>query len=90
LVPDISIKETLAEYGIREGMIYTFHDNIFAPREYTTTSTVVSFLNKISPLDHRNAKGTAPYDDTDKLMQTSFGRDIYGPEGEVRIIITKI
>ena len=37
----------------------------------------------------RHAKGMSEIDDTQKLLTTAFGPQIYGLDGEVRLVVTK-
>lgn len=82
------VKETLMRLRIREGLIYTLLDNCMAPiRTYHSVDEVRSALGghlKITP-----HKGSSPIDDTAMLLDTKFGRDLLGPEGEVRVNIFK-
>lgn len=82
-------KSILGTFGLREGLIYTFLDNVFAPRRYFYTSDVVALLQEVGDFTVTNLKGSSEIDDTEILLSTQFGQVIYGPQGEVRIRIDK-
>jgi hypothetical protein len=46
-------------------------------------------LRQHAALDYVNAKGRNAFDDTQKLLGTRWGRDIFGPDGEIRIAVSK-
>lgn len=84
------IKKILLQFQIREGLIYTFLDNVMAPiRNYYYTSNVVDMLKEIGLFSYSNLKGSSEIDDTAMVMKTRYGKEIYGNEGEVRIRIDK-
>ncbi|MGE4157474.1 MAG: class I SAM-dependent methyltransferase [Planctomycetota bacterium] len=85
----VVVKETLTRLRIREGLIYTLLDNCMAPiRTYHSVEEVRSALGN-GPLKIVLHKGSSPIDDTQMLLDTRYGRDLLGPEGEVRINILK-
>lgn len=86
----LKIKEILIDLNVREGFIYTFLDNVLAPRTYHYSTDVINLLKKKYKISYNNAKGSSPIDDTEKCLTSKYGADIYGPEGEVRLIIQKI
>jgi ubiquinone/menaquinone biosynthesis C-methylase UbiE len=79
----------LRELQVREGLIYTFLDNLRAPRVYYLVDEVLALLRKHGEFEVRNARGSAAVDDTEKLLASRWGRTVLGPQGEVRIIVTK-
>lgn len=83
------IRTILQNYGIRQGLIYTFLDNFLAPRTYFYLQDVLNHFGNIGRFTWKHAKGMSEIDDTETLLQTKYGPKIYGPDGEVRIIITK-
>ena len=84
------IRNYLTDIGVREGMIYTFIDNLTAPRVYYSRSKLFKDINSDSNnYQWRLAKGKSFIDDTEMLLSSKYGPLIYGPEGEIRIVITK-
>jgi ubiquinone/menaquinone biosynthesis C-methylase UbiE len=84
-----TIREILARMNIRQGLIYTFLDNLLAPRVYYRLEQTLDLLRPHAPFDYAHAKGTSPIDDTAQLLATRWGQEILGPDGEVRIAVTK-
>jgi len=84
------VKGVLMGLGLREGLVYTYLDNVLAPRTYHYNSDIIKTLEKESKITWRNAKGPSPIDDTEKCLATGYGKEILGAEGEVRLIITKL
>jgi len=92
LVEDLqprTIRETLARMEIRQGLIYTYLDNLLAPRIYYRLEQVLDLLRPHATFDYVHARGMSPVDDTAQLLATKWGREIVGPDGEVRIAVTK-
>ena len=92
LVSDLAprtIREILTRFGVRKGLIYTFLDNLMAPRVYYRLADVIELLRPLGEFDYVMARGSSPIDDTGKLLATHWGRDIFGPDGEIRLVITK-
>jgi ubiquinone/menaquinone biosynthesis C-methylase UbiE len=79
----------LRELRVREGLIYTFLDNLRAPRVYFLQDDVLALLRSHGDFEHRYARGMSVIDDTEMLLATKWGATILGPQGEVRIIVTK-
>jgi ubiquinone/menaquinone biosynthesis C-methylase UbiE len=79
----------LRELRVREGLIYTFLDNLRAPRVYFRLDQVLTILRRHGEFEHRHARGMSVIDDTQLLLATQWGAKILGPQGEVRIIVTK-
>jgi ubiquinone/menaquinone biosynthesis C-methylase UbiE len=84
------VKRTLQRMGLREGLVYTFLDNVLAPRTYHYETDIVRALRENDPdLIYRRASGSSVVDDVDLSLKTRFGKEIIGPQGEVRLIVTK-
>jgi ubiquinone/menaquinone biosynthesis C-methylase UbiE len=79
----------LRELRVREGLIYTFLDNLRAPRVYFLLDDALAVLRRHGEFEYRLAQGMSVIDDTQKLLATRWGATILGPQGEVRIIVTK-
>ena len=79
----------LRELRVREGLIYTFLDNLRAPRVYFLLDQVLTILRRHGEFEHRYAQGMSVIDDTQKLLATKWGATVLGPQGEVRIVVTK-
>lgn len=92
LVSDIEIAQivrVMKEFHLREGFIYTFLDNVFAARTYYLESDIIERLSKISPLQFDHQGGPAIFDNPGKYIKENYGKDIMGPQGEVRVVIHK-
>jgi ubiquinone/menaquinone biosynthesis C-methylase UbiE len=84
------IKAVLIKFSIREGLIYTYLDNICAPiRKYYSVSNVIKLLKEEGDLTCSYLKGTCQGDDPELQGKTKYFKEIYGPEGEVRVLIRK-
>jgi SAM-dependent methyltransferase len=79
----------LRELRVREGLIYTFLDNLRAPRVYFLLDEVLTILRRHGDFEHCYAQGMSVIDDTRKLLATKWGATVLGPQGEVRIVVTK-
>ncbi len=88
-VPPAEIRGALHALGVREGLIYTFLDNFLAPRVYYALDDVLDLLGGDGAFAWKHAKGMSEIDDTQILLSKKFGSQIYGPQGEVRIAVTK-
>jgi len=88
-IPPGDIRRILAAFGLREGLIYTYLDNFLAPRVYYLQSEFLDLLAKQGRFTWRYANGRSEIDDTEKLLKTAYGPMIYGPEGEIRLIVEK-
>jgi ubiquinone/menaquinone biosynthesis C-methylase UbiE len=84
-----TIREILSKMSIRQGLIYTFLDNLLAPRVYYGLEQVLDLLRPHATFDYMHAGGMSPIDDTGKLMATRWGKEIFGPDGEIRIAVKK-
>jgi len=89
-IPPREIRKTLAALGLREGLIYTYIDNYTAPRVYYTRDQFLRLLEEEGEFTWRHAKGMSEIDDTEILLNTAYGAEIYGPQGEVRLVVTKL
>ncbi len=84
------VKLALQRSNLREGLIYTYLDNILAPRTYYLESEILELLRSIDPgLNWRRARGSTVADDVNMSLASRFGKQIAGPQGEVRLVITK-
>ena len=88
IAPHVAL-DILNSLRIRQGLIYAYLDNFLAPRKYYGLEQVLELLRPHADFTWTNAKGGSPIDDTSRLLATRWGREIYGPDGEVRIVITK-
>jgi ubiquinone/menaquinone biosynthesis C-methylase UbiE len=84
-----TIREILSNMSIRQGLIYTYLDNLLAPRVYYRLEQTLDLLRPQATFDYAHAKGMSPIDDTGQLMATSWGKEILGPDGEIRIAVKK-
>ena len=63
----------LRELRVREGLIYTFLDNLRAPRVYYLLDEVLAFLRREGEFEHQLARGISVIDDTQMLLATKAG-----------------
>jgi ubiquinone/menaquinone biosynthesis C-methylase UbiE len=92
IVTALSLEENhriLRELRMREGLIYTFLDNLRAPRVYFLLDEVLAMLRPHGDFGHRHARGMSVIDDTEMLLATKWGPTILGPQGEIRIVVSK-
>lgn len=83
------VRETLELIGCREGLIYTFLDNFMAPRVYFSREQVLNLLGAETELEWAHAKGLSEIDDFELWKSRTYGEEIYGPDGEIRLVISK-
>jgi ubiquinone/menaquinone biosynthesis C-methylase UbiE len=83
------VRQILTNFHVRRGLIYTFLDNMQAPRTYYRLNEVVALLRQSGKFEYRHMRGATAIDDTEKLISSHYGRDIFGPDGEIRLVITK-
>ncbi len=83
------IADILSSMRIRKGLIYTYLDNLLAPRVYFRLQEVLDLLSRSADFTYRHARGSGPIDDTAALLATRWGRQIFGPDGEIRIVVNK-
>ena len=88
-IPPADIRRILSLFGLREGLIYTYLDNFLAPRIYYSRDEFLELLKEIGDFSWRHAKGMSEVDDTEILLNTTYGAQIYGPQGEVRLVVNK-
>lgn len=88
-IPPADIRRILGAFGLREGLIYTYLDNFLAPRIYYSRDEFLDMLKEEGDFTWRHAKGKSEIDDTEILLNTAFGAKIYGPQGEVRLVVMK-
>jgi len=88
-IPPADIRRILWAFGLREGLIYTYLDNFLAPRLYYTRDDFLELLKEEGDFTWRHAKGKSEIDDTEILLNTAYGAQIYGPQGEVRLVVVK-
>ena len=88
-IPPTDIRKILGAFGLREGLIYTYLDNLLAPRVYYTREQFLSLLRNEGAFSYQHAKGMSEIDDTEILLSTAHGARIYGPDGEIRLVVTK-
>lgn len=84
-----TIRGILSQMNIRQGLIYTYLDNLLAPRVYYRLEPLLALLSQHAALDYVHAKGRNAFDDSQKLLATRWGTDIFGPDGEIRITVSK-
>ena len=88
-IPPADIRRILGAFGLREGLIYTYLDNFLAPRMYYGRDEFLKLLKQEGEFSWQHAKGMSEIDDTEKLLNTAYGAQIYGPQGEVRLVMSK-
>ncbi len=84
------IKARLFGLGLRPGFVYTFLDNVLAPRTYHTISEVVELLGREHTLSWREADGPSVYDNPSRTAGSPLASALLGPEGEVRMVINRL
>lgn len=88
-IPANVIRSVLSKMNVREGLIYTYLDNLTAPRVYFYDHEFLDLMKEVAPFEWRHAKGSSEIDDTEILLGTAFGPLIYGKTGEVRMVLTR-
>jgi len=80
----------LLKLEIRQGLIYSFMDNVFAPiRNYYNTSEVLAMLREFGDFRCKDMRGINFLDDYTLQINSEYGRDLLGEECEVRQLIVK-
>jgi ubiquinone/menaquinone biosynthesis C-methylase UbiE len=80
----------LLKLDIRQGLIYSFMDNAFAPiRNYYNTTEIISVLDEVGTFQCDDMRGINFLDDYTLQMGASYGKSLLGEECEVRQIIEK-
>jgi hypothetical protein len=83
------IRSILHSFHVREGLIYTFLDNLLAPRVYYLRNQFLKLLPAEDSIEWRHARGTSEIDDTEIVLGKIYGPQIYGPDGEIRLVVTR-
>lgn len=80
----------LLKLEIRQGLIYSFMDNVFAPiRNYYNTTEIISALEDVESFQCNDMRGINFLDDYTLQMNSKYGKSLLGDECEVRQIIEK-
>lgn len=80
----------LLRLDIRQGLIYSFIDNVFAPiRNYYNTTDILEELRKVGDFSNKDLRGINFLDDYTFQMNSKYGKVLLGEECEVRQIIKK-
>lgn len=80
----------LLRLDVRQGMIYSFMDNVFAPiRNYYNTSEIVSQLETVGRFSSLPMRGINYLDDYTLQTVSQYGKELLGEECEVRQIIER-
>jgi len=87
-VPEI--KSRLLGMAVRPGFVYTFLDNMLAPRAYYTIDEIVAHLEQDYDLTWREADGPSLFDSPSRTAASPTASLLLGPGGEVRIIVTRL
>jgi ubiquinone/menaquinone biosynthesis C-methylase UbiE len=83
-------KHVMQEFLLRPGSVYTFLDNVYAPiRKYYTLSQVQQILKEEGSFTTRLLEGPEDFDSAPRQLSSLYGREIFGPEGEVRAMFVK-
>lgn len=85
----LEVRETLELIGCREGFTYTFLDNFMAPRVYFSLEQVLNLLGRETEFEWVRARGSSEIDDFEAWKSCAFGEEIYGPDGEIRLVVQK-
>ena len=85
------IRERLLALGFRRGLVYSFIDNFLSPRVYFSRQQVIDILRTsgLGPFGSVLMRGQSPIDDPAKSLATTFGAKLYGPDGEIRLLIKR-
>lgn len=80
----------LLKLDIRQGLIYSFMDNVFAPiRTYYNTTEIVAVVEELGNFSSVDMRGINFLDDYTLQMGAKYGKSLLGEECEVRQVITK-
>lgn len=83
-------KYIMQEFSLKPGSVYTFLDNVYAPiRKYYKLSQVQNILQEEGTFTTKLLEGPEDFDSAPRQLNSLFGREIFGPEGEVRAIFFK-
>lgn len=84
------VRNILLSFGVRQGLCYTFLDNVLAPiRKYYSLEEVFQMFGEGADYSWERAKGTSPVDDSEMILNSKFGKYLFGPEAEMRLVIRK-
>jgi ubiquinone/menaquinone biosynthesis C-methylase UbiE len=86
------IRERLLTLGFRKGLVYSYIDNFLSPRVYFGRQQVIELLAGagLGEFKSRSTRGPSTIDDPAQSLATKFGAKLYGPEGEVRLLIERL
>lgn len=79
----------MIEMGLRQGFIYTYLDNVLAPRTYHSISEVVALCEETHEIEWWECNGSTVWDSPSETVRSKFGSLLLGSEGEVRIVVRK-
>ncbi len=81
-------KRILGDFKVRHGAIYSFLDNCLTPiRKYFSIDQVLNLLKQAGDFEYKLLKGISDVDDVQRQLDSKYGRDILGPDGEIRLQI---
>src|SRR5262249_14636250 len=83
LLPSLCPSTALAEI---------FADRLLSPRPYYRyyhLKQVLDILRPLGSFSYATLNGDSPRNDTARLLATVWGREMFGPDGEIRIAVTK-
>ena len=83
----VGLKRALAGFGLRQGLIYSLLDNLLAPRRYFGLAETLEIIESEAAVTWRHARGLSAIDDTRQLLASRHGQEIFGPDGEIRLVI---
>jgi len=87
--PEFS-RALLLRLDVRQGMVYSFMDNVFAPiRNYYNTSEIITQLKTVGRFSSLPMRGINYLDDYTLQTASKYGDELLGEECEVRQIIEK-
>lgn len=85
-----NFKQILFTLEVRQGILYTFLDNFMAPiRTYYSLSDVLTILGPCGSFTWEYLKGLSTIDDPRMVLNSRYGKDILGPDAEIRLKILK-
>ena len=84
-----AILDNLKNMGVREGLTYTFMDNFLARRCYYSKSDIKKLLDIHESSKIAYAKGINDIDDPQMQLESKYGKFVFGPDAEIRLIIEK-
>lgn len=82
--------EILKNLHLDDNKFYLFSDNVYVPiRKYYSYKQVHTMLGKYCSYKYELLRGATGDDDVKKLLNQPYGKDFWGPEGEIRMKIIK-